>query len=208
MKASDNVFPKILLSEEAAPATPSAGEVVVYAKADGLLYSKDDAGMETALSGGGSGGMANPMTTAGDMIIGGSSGAPARLQAGTNGQIIKMVAGSPAWAAESGGPGGGASVVTESGTALAATDANSGDYTRFTSASAKTYTFDSGESYTVGDEYHGRNAGAGDLTLTEAGTFTLNAPAGGTLVVATGGTFTVKIVGAAEADVFGVTVAA
>ncbi len=36
--------------QAAAPATPAAGYVQVYAKADGLLYSKDDAGVESALS--------------------------------------------------------------------------------------------------------------------------------------------------------------
>lgn len=41
-------------AEVAAPATPSAASVVVYAKSDGLLYSKDDAGTETLVSGGGS----------------------------------------------------------------------------------------------------------------------------------------------------------
>lgn len=96
-------------------------------------------------------------------------------------------------------------VVTESGTALTATGANSGNYTRFTNASAKTYSFDSAETYAVDDEYHGRNAGAGDLTLTEVGSFVINPPFGGSLVIPQGGTFTVKIVGAAEADLFGVT---
>jgi len=38
-----------LMPEGAAPATPSIGYVAVYAKADGLLYSKDDAGVETSL---------------------------------------------------------------------------------------------------------------------------------------------------------------
>jgi hypothetical protein len=38
------------------PSTPAAGNVVLYAKADGLLYSKDDAGVETVVSGGGVGG--------------------------------------------------------------------------------------------------------------------------------------------------------
>ena len=33
-----------------APGTPAAGNVSVYAKADGLVYGKDDAGTETALS--------------------------------------------------------------------------------------------------------------------------------------------------------------
>lgn len=54
--ASDNVFPKVILSEGAAPATPSSGQVKLYAKSDGLLYSKDDAGTETLVSGGSGGG--------------------------------------------------------------------------------------------------------------------------------------------------------
>lgn len=37
-------------AEAAAPSTPSAGQVVTYAKSDGLVYSKDDAGVETAMS--------------------------------------------------------------------------------------------------------------------------------------------------------------
>lgn len=44
------------LTEAAAPATPAAGKARVYAKADGLLYSKDDAGAESLVSGGGADG--------------------------------------------------------------------------------------------------------------------------------------------------------
>lgn len=51
-KASDNVFPRFLISEGGSTATPAAGRVTLYAKADGLLYSKDDAGTESAVSGG------------------------------------------------------------------------------------------------------------------------------------------------------------
>ena len=48
--------------------------------------------------GGGGGGMANPMTTAGDIIIGGASGAPTRLAAGTNtSDVLGMASGAPAW---------------------------------------------------------------------------------------------------------------
>jgi len=43
---------KIHYAEGAAAATPDAAEVVTYAKADGLMYSKDDAGTETLMSGG------------------------------------------------------------------------------------------------------------------------------------------------------------
>ena len=42
-------------------------------------------------------GLANPMTTLGDIIVGGASGAPDRLAKGTDGQILAMVAGAPAW---------------------------------------------------------------------------------------------------------------
>lgn len=52
----DNPFPKVIYVEGSAPATPASGTVVVYAKADGLIYSKDDAGVETLVSGGAGGG--------------------------------------------------------------------------------------------------------------------------------------------------------
>lgn len=45
-------------AEGAAPGTPASGKARLYVKADGLFYGKDDAGAETALSGGGSGGSA------------------------------------------------------------------------------------------------------------------------------------------------------
>jgi hypothetical protein len=50
--------------------------------------------------------VANPMTTAGDIIVGGASGAPARLVKGADGQVLTMVSGGVAWAAASGGGGG------------------------------------------------------------------------------------------------------
>lgn len=53
------------------------------------------------LSGGA--GFSNPMTTAGDIITGGASGAPQRLAAGSTGYVLTIVAGAPAWAAASGG---------------------------------------------------------------------------------------------------------
>lgn len=40
----------------------------------------------------------SPMTTLGDIIIGGASGAAARLGIGTAGQVLTVVSGSPAWA--------------------------------------------------------------------------------------------------------------
>lgn len=46
----------IRVPEIAAPATPATGNVNVYAKADGLVYGMDDAGVETALSNAAGGG--------------------------------------------------------------------------------------------------------------------------------------------------------
>jgi hypothetical protein len=43
------------------------------------------------------------MTTAGDIIKGGASGAAARLAVGTNGQVLTVASGAPAWAAASEG---------------------------------------------------------------------------------------------------------
>lgn len=40
---------QLILSEGAAASTPSTGKVTIYAKTDGLLYSKDDAGAESSL---------------------------------------------------------------------------------------------------------------------------------------------------------------
>ncbi|GAB1444179.1 hypothetical protein MASR2M39_30250 [Ignavibacteriales bacterium] len=51
--------------------------------------------------------MANPMTTEGDVVYGGASGAPTRLAKGTAGQVLKMNSGAtaPEWGAEGGGGG-------------------------------------------------------------------------------------------------------
>lgn len=58
-KIRDYANESLLMAEGAAPATPAAGTVRLYAKADGMLYAKDDAGTETPL-GGGSGGSGAP----------------------------------------------------------------------------------------------------------------------------------------------------
>lgn len=49
------------------------------------------------------GGMTNPMTAAGDMIVGGTNGAPEKLVKGTDGKVLKMVSGAPAWADDASG---------------------------------------------------------------------------------------------------------
>lgn len=66
----DFATPLLIFEEGAAPATPASGEVVLYAKTDGSLYQKDDAGTETGLAGGGGGGITH--TYLGYNTIGGS----------------------------------------------------------------------------------------------------------------------------------------
>lgn len=48
---------QILMTEAAAPATPSAGKTAVYVKTDGKVYKKNSAGTETEIGAGGAGGI-------------------------------------------------------------------------------------------------------------------------------------------------------
>jgi len=58
------------------------------------------------------GGLSNPMTTTGDVIIGGGSGTPARLAIGSAAQVLTVVSGQPAWATN---PSGFADPLTTNG---------------------------------------------------------------------------------------------
>lgn len=49
------------------------------------------------------GSMNNPMTASGDIIYGGTSGAPTRLAKGTDAQVLTLASGVPAWASAGGG---------------------------------------------------------------------------------------------------------
>jgi hypothetical protein len=115
-------------AEVAAPAAPASGYVRLYAKSDGLLYSKDDAGTETAVTGGGGGGGSaltvqeldgTPSDTAvtvikvpngsltdngaGDVTLGYE---PGLGNPGTNGYVLSSTtAGVRSWVAQSGGGG-------------------------------------------------------------------------------------------------------
>ena len=48
---SANPFPELLINEVAAPAAAPSGKVRLYAKSDGILYWKDDAGTESPAGG-------------------------------------------------------------------------------------------------------------------------------------------------------------
>lgn len=93
-KASDNVFPRFLISEGGSTATPAAGRVTVYAKADGLLYSKDDAGTETLVSGGASGAVGTDAIwdAKGDLAVGTGANTASRLAVGATAGMGLIVA--------------------------------------------------------------------------------------------------------------------
>jgi hypothetical protein len=77
---------------------PAAGDAAAgkVLKADGTWYVPPAAGM------------ANPMTTRGDLIVGGAAGAPTRLAAGTAGMVLQTngPSAAPGWVSPSGGSGG------------------------------------------------------------------------------------------------------
>lgn len=105
-KVSDNVFPRFLISEGGSTSTPAAAQVTVYAKANGLLYSKDDAGTETAL-GGGSGSVATDAIwdAAGDLAVGTGADTAAKLTKGADNTVLTISASThvPVWAAPAAG---------------------------------------------------------------------------------------------------------
>lgn len=75
--------------EQTAPATPSANTVRLYAKADGLLYIKDDAGVESALGAGAGGGIAATIVDAkGDIIVATAADIVARLAVGADNYVL------------------------------------------------------------------------------------------------------------------------
>lgn len=113
--------------------------------------------------------------------------------------------------------GGAAAVAAEypainpiSGTTHSMVAADAGTYMRFTNSATKTLTVqdNADEALSANTEYHGRNVGAGALTIAEDTAVTINVPTGGTLVIPQGGTFTLKRVATDEFDLIGVTVAA
>jgi hypothetical protein len=83
---SANPFPSVLIVEGTTPSTPSSGDQRLFVRSsDHVLCLVDSTGTVTPVN---SGGFSNPMTTKGDIIAGGASGAPTRLAVGSNGQVL------------------------------------------------------------------------------------------------------------------------
>ncbi|MCY1366392.1 hypothetical protein D9M69_532870 [compost metagenome] len=85
--------------------------------------------------------MANPMTTAGDLIYGGASGAAARRAVGSNGQVLMVVGGVPAWATPASGASVGFMAKPDTGTAQPVSNGT------FTKMLFQTEQFDTGAGY-------------------------------------------------------------
>lgn len=107
-----------------APATPATGKWRLFTKSDGL-YLVDDGGNvsgpfpTSALS--------NPMTTAEDIIVGGTAGAPSRLAVGSESDVLTVSSGAVAWAPPSTGAAFTQSI-NQSGTSFAAWTAANGTW--------------------------------------------------------------------------------
>lgn len=89
-KIQDIDIPYLEFAEAAAPGTPASGIVRIYAKTDGSLYQKDDAGTETGLAGGGGGSVATDtiFDAKGDLAVGTGADTAAKLTVGNDGQIV------------------------------------------------------------------------------------------------------------------------
>ena len=140
---------------------------------------------------GGGGGMANPMTTVGDIVVGdtvsGGVAAPARLGAGASGYILRSVAGTPAWRELSAAGLGGVrpnAVATREGQTYWSTDAAAGsELAMCVHKGGTTYAWETlayGAAYVVtASKTTTYTAAPGDIIPCNAtgGAFTVNLPA-------------------------------
>lgn len=76
-------------------ATGSSAPVTLTQGVASVVYGN---GVNLVATGATGGGFANPMTTAGDLIYGGTAGAATRIGIGAAGQVLTVVSGLPAWA--------------------------------------------------------------------------------------------------------------
>lgn len=95
---------KLTFVEGAAASTPAASRAVIYSKADGLMYSKDDAGVETLMSSGSVGSVAtDPIwDAAGDLAVGTGANTAARVAIGASGTYLQSNGTTAAWAVGTG----------------------------------------------------------------------------------------------------------
>lgn len=120
------------ISELTAASTPLTGTELVAVVQSGT--TKKVAASEI--------GSKNPMTAAGDLIVGGTSGAPGRLAKSTDGKVLTLVSGAPAWADPAGGGGSSGLTITSKNVdyTLVLGDANNGILHPATDTTGRTFT--------------------------------------------------------------------
>ena len=136
---------------------------------------------------GSGGGMTNPMTTSGDLITGGASGAPGRLGVGTDGQILKVVSGAPAWTTPGAGTGVVEAIVAGTGITVDATDPANPIVTATASAPVTAIPI------AVSDEATALTTGAAKVTFRMPFGFTLTGVRASVTTAPTGSVLTVDI---------------
>lgn len=97
MKASDNPFTSILVTEGTEPAAPAAGKQRLYIDSTThKLKRTDSSGTDVTIEGGA---VATDTIwdAAGDIVVGTGADTAAKLAAGTNGRVLELVGGTPAW---------------------------------------------------------------------------------------------------------------
>lgn len=133
--ASDNIFPKIILSEDAAPASPSAGDFKLYVdSSDHLFKMKNSSGTVTTF---GSGIADMGTATYFDFTTGSAPASPSagkvRLYSLTGDHLYQKDSGGTATALDGAAGGGGAVVLLEQHTASTSASLD------FTTAISATY---------------------------------------------------------------------
>ena len=138
-------------------------------------------------SGSGGGSMTNPMTASGDLITGGASGVPQSLAAGTDGQVLKVVSGAPAWTT----PGAGSGVVETivAGTGITVDDTDPANPIVTATASAPVTAIP----IAVSDEATALTTGTAKVTFRMPFAFTLTAVRASVTTAPTGSALTVDI---------------
>jgi hypothetical protein len=107
-KGSDNPFPSILIVEGTEPTAPSAGQQRLYIDSTThLLKLTNSSGADSNVGGG----LTDPMTTRGDIIVRNASNVTARLGRGSASQVLTSDGTDVAWAAA--GSGGAPMTLTE-----------------------------------------------------------------------------------------------
>lgn len=168
------------------------GDIKVVQENSGGTYDEivlEDSGVDVSTI------LTNPMTASGDIIYGGTSGAPTRLAKGDDGQVLKLAGGVPSWAPDAGSGGSSPVEAKDTGYSIQTTD----DYKTFTcnSTSAQTFNLPSVASGDIGLEYTIIKLGAGQVTIDAADSDLIeDSGAGDTIYCADDGiaTITLKLV--------------